>query len=60
MSYLSAAEQERQLALLEKLNRSYLEQVGPQPQLEASIMAMEVAFRMQTGGAGGIRYREGE
>src|SRR6266581_4482856 len=46
-TYLKPADQERQLALLEKLNRSYVEQVGPQPQLEASIMAMEVAFRMQ-------------
>jgi Protein of unknown function (DUF1501) len=45
--FLGPAEQERQLALLEKLNRSYLEQVGPQPQLEAGISAMEVAFRMQ-------------
>jgi hypothetical protein len=45
--YLAQADQERQLALLEKLNHSYLEQVGPQPQLEASISAMEVAFRMQ-------------
>lgn len=46
-TYLKPADQERQLALLEKLNRSYVERVGPQPQLEASIMAMEVAFRMQ-------------
>ena len=46
-TYLQPADQERQLALLAKLNRSYVEQVGPQPQLEASIMAMEVAFRMQ-------------
>ena len=44
---LSAAEQERQLKLLEKLNRSYLNQLGKQPQLEASIQSMEVAFRMQ-------------
>ena len=46
-TYLQPADQERQLALLAKLNRSYVEQVGLQPQLEASIMAMEVAFRMQ-------------
>jgi hypothetical protein len=46
-TYLQPADQERQLALLAKLNRSYVEQVGPQPQLEASIMAMGVAFRMQ-------------
>ncbi len=45
--FLGQADQERQLALLEKLNRSYLDQVGPQPQLEAGISAMEVAFRMQ-------------
>lgn len=41
-------QQERQLALLDKMNRSYLEQVGFQPQLESSIAAMEVAYRMQT------------
>jgi hypothetical protein len=45
---LSLAEQERQLALLGKLNRSYLDNLGPQPELEANIQAMEVAFRMQT------------
>ena len=44
---LSLGEQERQLALLDKMNRSYLDQVGQQPQLEASIASMEVAFRMQ-------------
>jgi hypothetical protein len=42
------SQQERQLALLDKMNRSYLERVGYQPQLESSIAAMEVAFRMQT------------
>jgi hypothetical protein len=47
-SRVSAAEQERQLALVGKLNRSYLDRLGPQPQLEAGIAAMEVAFRMQT------------
>jgi uncharacterized protein (DUF1501 family) len=35
------------LALLDKMNRSYLQQVGHQPQLESSIASMEVAFRMQ-------------
>jgi Protein of unknown function (DUF1501) len=45
---LSSAEQERQLALVNRLNRSYLDRLGPQPQLEAGIAAMEVAFRMQT------------
>jgi len=47
-SRLSLAEQERQLALVSKLNRSYLDRLGSQPQLEAGIAAMEVAFRMQT------------
>ena len=37
-----------QLSLLDKLNRSYLERVGHQPELEAGIQTMEVAFRMQT------------
>jgi len=47
-SRLSLTEQERQLALVSKLNRSYLDRLGSQPQLEAGIAAMEVAFRMQT------------
>jgi Protein of unknown function (DUF1501) len=47
-SRLSLAEQERQLALVSKLNRAYLDRLGSQPQLEAGIAAMEVAFRMQT------------
>jgi len=46
--HLSAAEQERQVALISRLNRSYLIRLGPQPHLEAGIAAMEVAFRMQT------------
>lgn len=45
---LSLSEQQRQLNLVDQLNRSYLEQVGSQPELEATIEAMEVAFRMQT------------
>src|SRR5712691_4147521 len=45
---LSSADQERQLALVSKLNRSYLDRLGSQPQLESGIAAMEVAFRMQT------------
>lgn len=45
---MSLAEQERQLALVSKLNRAYLDRLGSQPQLEAGIAAMEVAFRMQT------------
>jgi hypothetical protein len=44
----SQADQERQLALLDKMNRSYIQQTGPQPQLESSIASMEVAYRMQT------------
>src|SRR4029434_3993325 len=43
----SQADQERQLALLDKMNQSYLKQTGTQPQLESSIASMEVAFRMQ-------------
>src|SRR5947209_2399411 len=39
-SRLSLAEQERQLALVSKLNRSYLDRLGSQPQLEAGIAAM--------------------
>lgn len=42
------AEQERQLALIGKMNQSYLQRIGHQPQLESSIASMEVAFRMQT------------
>lgn len=41
-------EQERQLRLIDQLNHSYLARVGAQPQLEAGIQAMEVAFRMQS------------
>jgi hypothetical protein len=46
-SQYSFDEQERQLSLLDKLNKSYLDRVGYQPQLESSIASMEVAFRMQ-------------
>jgi hypothetical protein len=45
---LAPSDQERQIALLDKLNRSYLTDLGPQPELESNIAAMEVAFRMQT------------
>src|ERR1700730_6952247 len=45
---MTADEQRRQLTLVDQLNRSYAEQEGHTPQLEASIAAMEVAFRMQT------------
>lgn len=44
---LSLTEQERQLSLMDRLNRSYLSDLGPQPELESSIASMEVAFRMQ-------------
>ncbi len=40
--------QRRQLDLLAKLNREHAEQRDADPQLEASIESMEVAFRMQT------------
>ncbi|MBM3726576.1 MAG: DUF1501 domain-containing protein [Acidobacteria bacterium] len=43
----TSAEQERQLALVDKMNQSYLRRIGQQPQLESSIASMEVAFRMQ-------------
>jgi hypothetical protein len=43
----STAEQREQLSLLDKLDRSYLDRVGHQPELEAGIQTMEVAFRMQ-------------
>lgn len=45
---LSLSEQRQQLDLLARLNRSHLEQRGADSQLEASIQAMEIAFRMQT------------
>jgi hypothetical protein len=45
---LGLAEQQQQLALLDKLNQSYLAEVGHQPELESNIQSMEVAFRMQT------------
>lgn len=45
---LSLAEQRRQLDLLEKLNRMHLEKRTSEPQLEATIQAMEIAYRMQT------------
>ncbi|HYM13266.1 MAG TPA: DUF1501 domain-containing protein, partial [Bryobacterales bacterium] len=40
-------EQRRQLDLLGKLNRLNLKKEGADPQLEASIQSMEIAFRMQ-------------
>src|SRR5204863_10055907 len=44
----SPAEQRRQLDLLSKLNRTQEDLDGADPQLEASIQSMEIAFRMQT------------
>lgn len=45
---LSVDAQRTQLELLGKLNSLHLERQGPAPQLEATIQAMEVAFRMQS------------
>ncbi|MCI0621251.1 MAG: DUF1501 domain-containing protein [Acidobacteria bacterium] len=47
-SRLTLDQQQHQLELLDKLDRSYLQHVGYQPQLEANIRSMEVAYRMQT------------
>jgi hypothetical protein len=44
----SHAEQRRQLDLLAKLNHLEEDRDGSDPQLEASIQSMEIAFRMQT------------
>ena len=45
---LTTDEQKRQLTLLSKLNRRYLDQTGGQPQLESAVQSMESAFRMQS------------
>jgi hypothetical protein len=45
---IDSAAQRRQLDLLGKLNRIQIEREGADPQLEARIQSMEVAFRMQT------------
>jgi hypothetical protein len=42
------AAQRRQLDLLTKLNLDQLRRTGADPQLEAGIQAMEIAYRMQT------------
>src|SRR4051812_30925943 len=42
------AQQKEQLSLLDEVNKSYLARVGHQPELEAGIRSMEIAFRMQT------------
>jgi len=44
---LTRADQERQLALVDDLNRSYLAATGRHPGLENAIASMEVAFKMQ-------------
>jgi hypothetical protein len=41
-------EQKRQMSLLDKLNRRYLDKVGSPPQLQGAVQSMEAAFRMQT------------
>ena len=41
-------EQRRQLELMHALNRHHLRQTGQDPQLEARIQSMEVAYRMQS------------
>jgi len=45
---LSLGEQRRQQDLLEKLNRIQLKRAGEDRELEASIQASEIAYRMQT------------
>lgn len=44
----SAPDQRRQVDLLSRLNRLQLQREGPDPQLEAGIQSMEMAYRMQT------------
>jgi len=44
---LTIDEQQRQLSLLDRLNRLYLGRSEGRPQLAAGVEAMEVAFRMQ-------------
>jgi hypothetical protein len=45
---INLSEQRRQLDLLGSLDRLYMEQEGPDPQLESGIQSMEIAYRMQT------------
>ncbi|MEO7651061.1 MAG: DUF1501 domain-containing protein [Bryobacteraceae bacterium] len=45
---LAAEDQQRQLQLMDRLNRLYLGRSPAQPKLAAGVQAMEVAFRMQT------------
>jgi hypothetical protein len=46
--HVTAAEQRRQLDLLRKINESHLATRQRDPQLEARIQSLEMAFRMQT------------
>ena len=46
-THLSAPEQQQQIHLLEQLNRKHLARLEKDQDLEASIAAMEMAFRMQ-------------
>jgi uncharacterized protein (DUF1501 family) len=43
----STDDQRKQLALLDQINRKYLDRSGHQPQLEAAVASMESAFRLQ-------------
>ena len=44
---MTSDEQRQELDLIAALNRLHLETEGGDPQLEASIQSMEIAFRMQ-------------
>ncbi len=46
-SLLSQKSQRVQLDLMQSLNRDFLDQTGPAPELEARIESFELAFRMQ-------------
>ncbi len=45
--HLSAADQRRQLAMIEAMNRDHLDAVGANQELEGRIASFELAFRMQ-------------
>lgn len=47
-AHVSPSDQKRQLDLLRKVNQAHLESRQRDPQLEARIQALEMAFRMQT------------
>ena len=46
-SDLGPDEQKKQLALLDRLNRKYVDRAGHDPQLESAVQSMESAFRLQ-------------